>query len=165
MIQTGHIYYAIFDEGVLHWPNQLAINWLANWLERLLVIIVIAHNAWLYSGIWNWWAQPETALLVEADIKWVAHQIVENHDSEFLERVLWTATPCSGYSHPLCCQLNPWEMTDAVPYHDFLCSPHHEFCSVPYLLNSPKVWLRCSLARPIAWLPSSLVNWHVLAVC
>jgi len=90
-------------------------------------------------------SQPETALLVEADVQWVARRIVESHETEFLSRMPGGgATPCSGYSRQLCCQLNPWEISDVLPYPVFLCLPHREFGPVPYILNSPLVDQGCS---------------------
>jgi len=65
-------------------------------------------------------SQPETALLVEADLHWVARPTLESHDSKFLERAPGAATSCSGYSHPLHCHLNPREMADVLPYPESL---------------------------------------------
>jgi len=78
--------------------------------------------------------QPETAHLVEADVRWVAYWIAESHNSEFLEWAPRAATARCDYCHPPCCLLNPLEMTDALPYTGLLCSPHCEFCLVHYSL-------------------------------
>jgi len=48
-------------------------------------------------------SQPETAHLVQ----WVAYQIVESHDSKFLEHVSGAATPCSDYCHPPMLSIEP----------------------------------------------------------
>jgi len=50
-------------------------------------------------------SQPEAPHLVEAVLQWVAHRIVVNHDSEFLERATGAATHLTDYSHPPCCLL------------------------------------------------------------
>ena len=64
--------------------------------------------------------------------------------AEFRERARGAMTACSGYSHSLCCQLNPWKVTDVFPYPEFLCLPHRKFCPAPYLSNSPQVGQGCS---------------------
>jgi len=53
-------------------------------------------------------SQPETVLLIEANVQWVAHQIVESHDFKFLESgarsrdsLLWLFSPTSLSTQPM----------------------------------------------------------------
>jgi len=73
-------------------------------------------------------SQPETDLLFGAGVQLVAHEIVESHDSKFIERAPGATTPCSGYSHQLRCLLNQWEITDNLPCPGLLSSPYRKFC-------------------------------------
>jgi len=136
----GVCYHEYYGHSIIEFDHRFRIKFHSKTLSdswrnmTLLLYLLKIKNKW-----W-WWT--DDARGSPPGWGWctnglIARRLVVSHHSKFLERAPGAVTPCSSYSHPPCCQMIPWEMTDVLPCPAFICSFLHEFCPVPYQLNSP----------------------------